>query len=107
VPSLGGQAKSQEEIIDSASTTTMATDTPPSKKSRRIIDDDDDDDDLPDITDPEFLKAPKAATPRPAKEESDDDAVAEGLFSDGEDASEKEESRSPRKKRYTILAVGY
>lgn len=85
----------------------MATETPPSKRSRRIIaDEDDDDDDLPDITDPEFLNGPKAATPQPAKEESDDE-VREGLFSDDEDASEKEESRSPSKKRYFILAVGY
>ena len=81
----------------------MATEPPPNKKSRRIIEDEDDDsDELPDIRDPDFFNGPKATTPQATKEEDSDegDEVGEGLFSDDEDASEKEETRSSSKKRY-------
>ena len=67
---------------------------------RRILDDEESDEDLPDITDPTFLKPQKAATPQFTEEKADPESDAEGLFSDDEEeGSEKEEKPSSRKKR--------
>lgn len=75
----------------------MASDGTPARKMRRILDDDDD---LPDITEPGFLKPQKAATPQFTEENAEAESDAEGLFSDDEEeGSEKEEKPSSRKKR--------
>lgn len=68
---------------------------------RRILDDDDEeDDDLPDITDPAFLKPQKATTPQFTQEDAEVESDAEGLFSDDEEeGSEKEQKSFSRKKR--------
>jgi hypothetical protein len=79
----------------------MASDGTPARKMRRILDDDDD---LPDTTDPGFLKLQKAATPQFTDENAEADSDAEGLFSDDEgDGSEKEEKPSSRKKRQVCI----
>jgi hypothetical protein len=74
----------------------------PAKKMRRIInddDDDDDDDELPDPTDPSFLRPQKASTP---EIKVDHDSDAEGLFSDEEESLREERSASPTRKRYPM-----
>ena len=83
----------------------MASHGTPARKMRRILDDeeDSDDDELPDITDPAFLKPLRAPTPQFAKEKAEQDSDAEGLFSDDEDVSEEEEKSSARKKRYHYI----
>jgi len=70
----------------------MSTDDAPMRKMRKIIEDDDDSDgDLPDITDPAFLKPRKALTPPPAK--SEDNSEDDELFGD-EDEDEEEDARA-------------
>ena len=76
----------------------MATEDTPARKMRRIIEDEDDsDEDLPDISDPAFLKPRKALTPPLAKsgDNSDDDE----LFGDEDGDEEDEAAASSRRKR--------
>ena len=74
----------------------MATEDTPARKMRRIIEDEDDsDEDLPDISDPAFLKPRKALTPPLAK--SEDNSENDELF--GDEDEEDEAAASSRRKR--------
>jgi hypothetical protein len=76
----------------------MTTDETPARKMRRIIEDEDEsDEDLPDISDPAFLKPRKALTPPPAK--SEDDSEDDELFGDEDEEEEEEAAASSRRKR--------
>ena len=84
----------------------MTTEDTPARKMRRIIEDDDDDDDsdvdLPDISDPAFLKPRKALTPPQAK--SADNSEDDELFGD-EDEDEEDEApvtSSKKRSRYNL-----
>jgi hypothetical protein len=85
----------------------MTTDGTPARKSRRIVDEDEDDDEeLPDIRNPAFMTYQKPTTPQPAEEKADQESDDEGLFSaddddDDDEGSDKDEKRSPNKKRYS------
>jgi hypothetical protein len=83
----------------------METDGTPARKMRRIVDDDDDDDDddLPDTTDPGFLKYQKPATPQPVEDRPDLESDSEGLFSDDDEGSGKEDKSLPSKKRFSSI----
>jgi hypothetical protein len=84
----------------------MATDGTPARKLRRIVDEDDDEE-LPDIRNPAFMTYQKPTTPQPAEERGDQESDDEGLFSadddDDDEGSDKNEKRSPNKKRYSYV----
>src|SRR5271168_1914711 len=93
-----GLGKTKRPKCGAVGTEGMATEDTPARKMRRIIEDEDDsDEDLPDISDPAFLKPRKALTPPLAK--SGDNSEDDELFGDEDEDDEDEAAASSRRKR--------